>query len=88
MRSACINLDGTFYMAWLIAGDLGTGKTLFYVELSDRECKRIPTADEWRAGLERCHQMARELKYEVTRVRGMGLIEEAEARLSQGGSSS
>ncbi|MGY3993048.1 hypothetical protein [Aeromonas veronii] len=76
MRKACINLDGTFKMAWLISGDLGTGQTLHYVELSNADHTYDPTPEEWHRGLDECYQKAAELKYEVSRVRGLAFVKE------------
>lgn len=70
MRRACIELNGTLKCANLFSGDLGTGKCLHHIYLSNEDLSYDPTPQEWLAALNACYKKADELKYEVSRVRG------------------
>lgn len=72
MRKACIDLmDGT-KVTCLLAGDIGTGRYLYMVIVSEGMTKEPSTA-HWANALSMCQQKAVERKYEVTRIRGKGL---------------
>lgn len=70
MRKACIELNGTLKCASLFSGDLGMGKCLHNIYLSNEDLSYDPTPQEWLTALNACYQKADELKYEVSRVRG------------------
>lgn len=56
-------------IATLCAGDLGGGKCLHHVTVSV-DLSYNPTAAEWKTALNECMIKAKELQYEVSRVRG------------------
>lgn len=72
MRKACIDLMADSKVACLLAGDLGTGKCLFMVVVS-RDMTKSVSAEKWASALNQCQKKAGELKYEVTRIRGVAL---------------
>ncbi|MCE0828943.1 hypothetical protein LVQ78_23415 [Buttiauxella sp. A2-C2_NF] len=72
MRKACIKLMGTTKIACLIAGDLGMGRLLYIIDVS-QDLSIIPTQEHWFKALQKCQNKAVELKYEVTRVQGARL---------------
>ncbi len=74
MRKACIDLNATMKFASLSAGDLGSGKCLYHVNVSN-DLSRTPTADEWKKAMNLCQQKAEEFRYEVSRIRGKSLAE-------------
>ncbi len=69
MRKACIELIYTTKVACLQAGDLGTGRCLFMVVVSE-DMSKEPSPEQWARALQRCKEKAVELKYEVSRIRG------------------
>jgi len=73
MRKSCVELNSTLKNAALLAGDLGGGRCLLLIQLSDKNLEATPTEQEWKDALEQCLQKAGELKYEVTRIRGRSL---------------
>jgi len=76
IRKACIELNKTLKNAALFAGDLGGGKCLHFIGLSDKDLVHEPTVQEWKSALNQCIAKAGELKYEVSRIRGRRLAEE------------
>ncbi|MFV1478123.1 hypothetical protein [Serratia marcescens] len=69
MRKACIELSSSAKAACLLAGDLGMGRCLFMVVISD-DMSKEPSPEQWARALQRCKEKAVELKYEVSRIRG------------------
>lgn len=74
MRKACIELIATTKIACLFAGELGTGRCLYMVIVSE-DMSEIPTPERWLNALNSCIQKADELKYEVARIRGKCMAE-------------
>lgn len=72
MRKACIELILGTKVACLMAGELGMGKCLYMVIVSE-DITVCPTAQQWEKALNMCEQKAVELKYEIARVRGRSL---------------
>lgn len=72
MRKACIDLMSDTKAAFLMAGDLGTGRCLHMVVVSEDMRVSAP-AEKWAKALAICQQKAVELNYEVTRIRGVAL---------------
>jgi len=78
MRKACIELNKTLKNAALLAGDLGGGKCLCIINLSNSDLSYDPTPSEWSSALNQCLNKAEILKYEVSRVRGRSLTKGTE----------
>lgn len=72
MRKACIELMAGTNTACLITGELGTGSYLYMVVVME-DIFGKPTTAQWLKSLRLCEAKAVELKYEVTRIRGMRL---------------
>lgn len=72
MRKACIDLIYNTKAAFLMAGDLGTGRLLYMVVVSE-DMREPVTTEKWAKALAMCQQKAVDLKYEVTRIRGAAL---------------
>lgn len=72
MRKACIELLSETKVACLVAGELGTGRYLHMVMISE-DMRQPATKEKWAKALSLCQQKAAELKYEVVRIRGGSL---------------
>ena len=72
MRKACVDLNYTLKFASLCGGDLGGGKCLHFIQVSD-DLSRAVSPKEWEIALDECLAKADELKYEVSRIRGREL---------------
>jgi len=72
MRKACVDLNYQLKCASLCRGDLGGGKCMHFIQLSE-DLSHITSTKEWGAALDECLGKAEELKYEVTRIRGQAL---------------
>lgn len=72
MRKASIELVAPAKVVTLIAGEFGYGKFLYTVDLS-AVSEDAPTPAQWLDALEECKRKARELRYDVSRVKGLNL---------------
>ncbi|MBT0719449.1 hypothetical protein HGT71_14470 [Rosenbergiella epipactidis] len=72
MRKASIELVAPAKIVTLIAGEFGYGKFLYTVDLS-AVSENPPTPSQWFDVLEECKRKARELRYDVSRVKGQHL---------------
>ncbi|SEQ32376.1 hypothetical protein SAMN05216522_102148 [Rosenbergiella nectarea] len=72
MRKASIELVAPAKVVTLIAGEFGYGKFLYTVDLSAAS-EDLPTPSQWLDALEECKRKARELRYDVSRVKGLNL---------------
>ncbi|WP_425606600.1 HNH endonuclease [Microbulbifer litoralis] len=77
MRKACINLNWTAKNAELRAGDQGSGKWLYQMQLEDLLSDHWPGPEKWQQALDTCLGKAEELRYEVSRIRGKSLTDPA-----------
>ena len=75
MRKACIELSDSMRSASLVAGGLGTGRCLFFLDMNAEPSSGI-SAERWQKALDICLDKAEELKYEVSRIRGQMLTTE------------
>lgn len=72
MRKACNELFGPDWMAYLITGEIGTGKSLRAVQLTALD-SITPDEVRWKKAIALCEKKANELKFKVTGTLGLRL---------------